>query len=78
MNSYLYLGEYDKFRQSLPVNDSAYILFYRGFAEYYENNREQAADDFDRAYERDSTSLHCLLRSEPPSGIFLRASVSPW
>ena len=35
MNDYLYLGEYDKFLQSLPVNDSPYILFYRGFAEYY-------------------------------------------
>ena len=30
MNSYLYLGEYDKPLDSLPNNDSAYILFYRG------------------------------------------------
>ena len=35
MNSYLYLGEYEKFLQSLPPNDSVYIVFYRGFAEYY-------------------------------------------
>src|SRR5947209_6585209 len=53
MNSYLYLGEYEKFLQSLPINDSVYILFYRGFGEYYANHREQAARDFDRAYERD-------------------------
>jgi serine/threonine-protein kinase len=57
MNSYLYLGEYDKFLQSLPVNDSVYILFYRGFGEYHVNHREQAAQDFDRAYERDPSLL---------------------
>jgi len=57
LNSYLYLGEYEKFLQSLPVNDSVYILFYHGFAEYYMNNREQAAQDFDRAFERDPSLL---------------------
>ncbi len=57
MNSYLYLGDYEKFLQSLPVNDSVYILFYRGFAEYHMNNREQAAKDFDRAFELDSSLL---------------------
>jgi serine/threonine protein kinase/TolB-like protein len=57
MNSYLYLGEYEKFLQSLPVNDSGYILFYRGFAEYYLNNREQAASDFDRAFEGNPSLL---------------------
>lgn len=57
MNSYLYLGEYEKFLQSLPANDSVYILFYRGLAEYYLNNREQAARDFDRAFEKDRSLL---------------------
>jgi serine/threonine protein kinase/Tfp pilus assembly protein PilF len=57
MNSYLYLGEYDKFLQSLPSNDSVYILFYRGFGEYHVNNREQAAKDFDRAFDRDASLL---------------------
>jgi TolB-like protein/tRNA A-37 threonylcarbamoyl transferase component Bud32 len=61
MNSYLYLGEYDKFLQSLPVNDSVYILFYRGFGEYYLNNLEQAERDFDRAYERDSSLLPAMV-----------------
>jgi DNA-binding winged helix-turn-helix (wHTH) protein/TolB-like protein/Tfp pilus assembly protein PilF len=54
LNTYLYLGEYDKFLRSLPeVNDSAFFLFYRGFGEYYQKNSEQAAKDFDRAYELD-------------------------
>src|SRR5579863_2108055 len=53
-NTYLYLGEYDKFLRSLPdLNDSAFVLFYRGFGEYYLKNSEQAARDFDRAYELD-------------------------
>jgi serine/threonine protein kinase/tetratricopeptide (TPR) repeat protein len=50
MNAYLYFGEYDKFLQSLPPNDSAYVLFYRGLGEYYENHPTRAAQAFDRAY----------------------------
>ncbi|MGC2110914.1 MAG: protein kinase [Candidatus Korobacteraceae bacterium] len=57
MNSYLYLGEYEKFLQSLPANDSAYILFYRGLAEYYMNHRDQADKDFDRAFEKNRALL---------------------
>lgn len=57
MNSYLYLGEYDKFLQSLPADDSVYILFYRGLGEYYMNNREQAATTFDRAFGQDPSLL---------------------
>ncbi len=50
-NSYLYLGQYDKFLRSLPdLNDSAFVVFYRGFGEYYEKNWDQAAKDFDRAF----------------------------
>jgi DNA-binding winged helix-turn-helix (wHTH) protein/TolB-like protein len=56
LNTYLYLGEYDKFLQSLPeVSDSAFIVFYRGFGEFYQKNWEQSAKDLDRAYELDST-----------------------
>ncbi|MGC2247764.1 MAG: protein kinase [Terriglobales bacterium] len=61
LNSYLYLGEYDKFLQSLPLNDSVYILFYRGLGEYYLNHRDQAAHDFDRAYEGDQASLPAAI-----------------
>jgi len=57
LNSYLYLGEYQQFLQSLPVNDSVYILFYHGFAEYHQNNLDQAVKDFDRAYQRDPSLL---------------------
>jgi serine/threonine protein kinase/TolB-like protein len=57
LNSYLYLGEYDRFMQSLPVNNSTYILFYHGFGEYYLGNYEQAARDFDRAYEMEPALL---------------------
>jgi tetratricopeptide (TPR) repeat protein len=57
LNSYLYLGEYEKFLQSLPASDSAYILFYRGLAEYYMNHRDQAASDFDNAFARNASLL---------------------
>ena len=61
MNSYLYLGEYEKFLQSLPANDAPYILFYRGLGEYYLNHHQQAARDFDRAYEGDSSLLPAMV-----------------
>ena len=57
MNAYLYLGEYEKFLQSVPANDSAYVLFYHGFGEYHLGNREQAARDFDRAYDLEPALL---------------------
>ncbi len=57
LNSYLYLGEYAKFMQSLPINDSTYILFYHGFGSYYLNNYEQAARDFDRAFDLEPSLL---------------------
>ncbi len=53
LNTYLYLGEYDKFLGSLPDQNDSLILFYRGFGEYYRKHWEQAAKDFDRAYELD-------------------------
>jgi DNA-binding winged helix-turn-helix (wHTH) protein/TolB-like protein/Flp pilus assembly protein TadD len=53
LNSYLYLGEYRKFLESLPADDSSFSLFYRGFGEFHEKQFGQAARDFDRAYELD-------------------------
>jgi len=51
INSYLYSGEYERFLKSLPQTESiAYIVFYRGFANYYLGARDRAAADFDRAY----------------------------
>jgi len=57
MNAYLYLGEYNKFLQSLPANESVYVLFYHGFGEYYLGHWAQAARYFDRAYELEPTLL---------------------
>lgn len=56
LNTYLYLGQYDKFLRSLPdVNGSSFFRFYRGFGEYHQGKLEQAADDFTRAYKEDPT-----------------------
>jgi TolB-like protein len=54
-NTYLYLGQYQKFLESLPADDSSFILFYRGFGEFHEKNFDQASRDFDRAYHLDPT-----------------------
>src|SRR5580693_1502809 len=53
LNTYLYLGQYQKFLESLPVEDSSFVLFYRGFGEFHEKDLDQASRDFDRAYELD-------------------------
>ncbi|MGC2637779.1 MAG: protein kinase [Acidobacteriaceae bacterium] len=50
LNSYLYLGQYDQFLRSLPDQETPYVLFYRGLAEFYEGRTSPAAFDFDRAY----------------------------
>ena len=79
LNSYLYLGDYQRFMQSLPVNDSTYILFYHGFGEYYLNNYAQAAKDFDRAFEMEPSllpanvgkALSYSIRHEDPRGLKL-------
>ena len=51
-NTYLYLGEYDKFLNSLPANDSPLLVFYHGLGSYYKDNYPEAEADFDRAFER--------------------------
>jgi TolB-like protein len=52
INAYLYKGEYGKFLQSLPATETiAYIVFYRGFGNYYLKNWSSAAADFDHAYQ---------------------------
>jgi TolB-like protein len=60
LNTYFYLGEYDKFLASLPkTTNSALIVFYRGFGEYHKKNTEEAAKDFDAAF----TSHPSLLQA---------------
>jgi TolB-like protein len=60
-NSYLYIGDYDKFLSTLPIADSTYILFYRGFAYYYLKNFSKADADFTRAFQLDPDSLQGKL-----------------
>jgi TolB-like protein/Tfp pilus assembly protein PilF len=61
LNGYLYLGQYDRFLESLPkANDLALIAFYRGFAHYYQKDWEEAAKHFDHAVELD----HSLLQAQ--------------
>jgi tetratricopeptide (TPR) repeat protein len=61
-NSYFYLGQYDKFLQSLPkIDDSALIVFYRGFGDYYRQNLKEAARDFDRAFELDPLLMQAQI-----------------
>lgn len=55
LNAYLYLGQYQKFLDSLPVDDSSFVLFYRGFGEFHEKEFDKASRDFDHAYELDPT-----------------------
>lgn len=78
MNSYLYLGEYDKFLASLPSStDSALILFYRGLSELYKKKPVQAAASFDNAFELRPTLLHArigkalgfAIRKQEPKGL---------
>jgi DNA-binding winged helix-turn-helix (wHTH) protein/TolB-like protein len=56
LNTYLYLGQYQQFLADLPdVDDSSFLTFYRGFGEYYLNQSNQAARDFDRAWQLEQT-----------------------
>lgn len=62
LNGYLYLGQYGNFLKSLPkADDSALIVFYRGFGEFYERNQAQAAKDFDRAFELDRSLFQAQI-----------------
>lgn len=56
LNTDLYLGQYEKFLNSLPdVSDSGFFRFYRGLAEYYKRDMKSAAEDFSRAYQDNPT-----------------------
>lgn len=75
LTAYLYLGQYDKFLQSLSkVNDSALIVFYRGFGEYYNKNREQSAKDFDHAFDLHPSLLQVRVGKALSHGIGRRPS----
>jgi DNA-binding winged helix-turn-helix (wHTH) protein/TolB-like protein len=62
LNTYLYLGDYEKFLASLPASsEAAFIFFYRGFGEYHEKKWDLATRDFDRAYEIDPSLLQARV-----------------
>lgn len=82
-NSYLYTGQYEKFLKSLPADTgAAFIVFYKGLGNYYLKNFEQAAADFDRAYEmnpqlynRVGKALSYAIRNEKPVALDLLRDV---
>src|SRR6201999_1248931 len=62
LNAYLYLGQYDRFLESLPkTDDSALIVFYRGLGEYHKQNPQQAEVNFDHAFELDRSLLQAKV-----------------
>ena len=82
--SYLYTQQYQKFLKSLTtVNDTPYIMFYRGFAYYHLQNFEQARAAFDQAYQKDATLLQTRigkalsygLAGETQAGLALLAQI---
>jgi DNA-binding winged helix-turn-helix (wHTH) protein/TolB-like protein/Flp pilus assembly protein TadD len=70
LNSYLYLGEYERFLQSLPSNSELpFHLFYRGFAEYHLGRLDQAVANFDRAYRSHPALLQAQIGKALSEGI---------
>src|SRR5215471_13100269 len=70
LNGYLYLGEYDKFLQSLPKDsDSALIQFYLGFGEYHRKNTREAMKYFDAAFELRPSLLQARVGKALSDGI---------
>jgi TolB-like protein/Tfp pilus assembly protein PilF len=62
VNGYLYQGSYDQFLRGLPDDDgSAFVLFYRGFAKYYQRDFDQARKYFDRAFELDPSMFQAQV-----------------
>jgi len=59
VNTYLYLGEYDKFIQNLARRHlGARVLFYRGLAHYYRGDLSEAGRDFRSAHEMQPSHPH--------------------
>jgi TolB-like protein len=70
LNAYLYLGQYDKFLESLPkTDDAALIVFYRGFGEYYKKTwtRQRRISTMRLSW----ITLSCKQRLDKPSALEL-------
>jgi DNA-binding winged helix-turn-helix (wHTH) protein/TolB-like protein len=70
LNAYLYLGQYDKFLESLPkTDDAALLVFYRGFGEYYKKDLDHAETNFDQAFALDRNLLQAEIGQAISFGI---------
>jgi len=70
LNAYLYLGQYDRFLDSLPrTDDVPLIVFYRGFGEYYKKDWEQAEKHFDHAFELNRSVMQAEIGKALSFGI---------
>jgi tetratricopeptide (TPR) repeat protein len=70
LNAYLYLGQYDKFLQSIPKDsNAAFNAFYRGFGEYYKGDYSNAAQDFNRAFDIGPSLLQAQIGKALSDGI---------
>ena len=83
-NTYLYVGQYRKFLDSLRGEESnARTVFYRGLAYYYLRDTRKSEEEFDRAFALNSSLLHAkigralnyALRHEGTQGLELMGSV---
>lgn len=77
-NTYLYMGLYRKFLESLSrAENNARTSFYRGLADYYLKDTRGAIEEFDRAYALNSALSHarvgralaCALRNQNAQGL---------
>jgi len=83
-NTYLYMGQYGKFLDSLSrAENNARTGFYRGLAYYYLKENREATREFDRAYALNSVLSHarigralaCALRHQKEQGLGLMKDV---
>jgi DNA-binding winged helix-turn-helix (wHTH) protein/TolB-like protein/tetratricopeptide (TPR) repeat protein len=83
-NTYLYVGQYQKFLDSLPRDENnARAIFYRGLARYYLNDARAAEEDFDHAFALNPALLHarigdalaCGLRGRNQQGLELMGNI---
>jgi len=83
-NTYLYVGEYSKFLNSLPRDENnARAIFYRGLAYFYLKDTRKAAEEFDRAFALNPALIHSqigraltyAIRNEAAQGLELTSSI---
>lgn len=75
--TYLYIGQYQKFLDSLPRHNSAHVTFYRGLGIYYLKDFTRAATEFNRAYQINDEMMQTnvgkayalALANEPQQGL---------